>query len=518
MKAIITKWGSLKQIEFWAVTTIFVFSVFFLITSAVKGGGYIESEYTFEKYRMPFTYLSNYFFPNLVRYSFFYLLFVLFHYSIVPSLLKKNAIALNIFLVIVCYFLLGLILGITDTYLNGYQLARFDSQQEAYNFIFQNSFIYTSWLLLMYGFYLLIRYACEYLLIHTDEISSKYQAINRDGITAFVLWMIAFFLLLLNKTTDGIICIAIGTVPPGICLYWYSLNTLIPQSINRKRPATVYASKMLLLSAAVLLSLMILFFFITQSGNESFIIILFCIAFQVLITAPLSWIVYKRRKSGDEELYILKTALGSSNAKFDFLRSQINPHFLFNALNTIYGTALQENAERTSEGIERLGDMMRFMLQENMQESISLIREIDYLNNYIVLQRLRTDSSPEVKIEAQIDEQLQAFQIPPMLLIPFVENAFKHGISLREPSFIRINLHMKGTQLFFDVSNSIHPKLASDPEKNHSGIGLNNVKQRLQLLFPDKYDLQIRETTKEFFVHLTLTLRNPQTHESHSHR
>ncbi len=510
MKTFINKWGNLKQVEFWAVTSIYVFSVFFLITTAVKNngtfGGYSFNRYSFEEAKMPFSYLADFFFPNLVRYTLYYLLFMLFHLSIVPSLLKKNAVTLNVILIVVCYFLTGFILGITDTYLQGYLLARFETLGEAYDFIFQNSFIYTSWLLLMYGFYIIIRYACEYLLRNSEQISSKYQAINRDGITAFVLWMISFFLLLISRAPEVFICASLGTIPPAICLYWYSLNTLIPESLQRKRPATVYASKMLLLSFAILVCMMFLFLLITNDKGDVVVVTIFCIAFQVLITAPLSWITYKRRKKGDEELYILKTALGSSNAKFDFLRSQINPHFLFNALNTIYGTALQEKAERTSEGIERLGDMMRFMLQENMQDRITLTREVDYLNNYILLQRLRTDNSPEVRIEAVIEEQLNRLQIPPMLLIPFVENAFKHGISLREPSFIRISLHTKAHQLFFDVSNSIHPKPANDPEKYNSGIGLNNVKQRLKLLFPGKHDLQIRETAKDFFIHLTLTL------------
>ncbi len=202
----------------------------------------------------------------------------------------------------------------------------------------------------------------------------------------------------------------------------------------------------------------------------------------------------------------LQKELGQSTAKLDFLRSQINPHFLFNALNTLYGTAIQENAERTGEGIQQLGDMMRFMLYENMQKKISLEREIEYLENYIHLQRLRTDINPNIVIQAQIQQQFDYAQISPMLLIPFVENAFKHGISFREPSHIKIALERKGNTLYFDVYNSRHSKTENDPEKDISGIGLNNVKQRLQLLYPGKHELLIRENSKEFFVHLNVVL------------
>jgi LytS/YehU family sensor histidine kinase len=232
----------------------------------------------------------------------------------------------------------------------------------------------------------------------------------------------------------------------------------------------------------------------------------FNMAFQCLVTVPVSWIVFKRMIKGNEEIYALKKQLGQTHANFDFLRSQINPHFLFNALNTIYGTAIQEKAERTSESVEKLGDMMRFMLQENMQDKIALSREIDYLNNFISLQKLRTDPNPIINIEATIEQPVQTAYIAPMLLIPFVENAFKHGISFREPSHIRVSLELRDRTLYFDVYNSRHLRPENDPEKDRSGIGLNNVKQRLQLLYPKKHELIIRENAKDFFVHLTIQL------------
>jgi LytS/YehU family sensor histidine kinase len=141
-----------------------------------------------------------------------------------------------------------------------------------------------------------------------------------------------------------------------------------------------------------------------------------------------------------------------------------------------------------------------------MQEKISLVREIEYLNNYIGLQRLRTDPNPIIKIEEVIEQEVHTTQIAPMLLIPFVENAFKHGISFREPSHIKVTLEVKDNSLYFDVYNSKHARVENDPEKDKSGIGLNNVKQRLQLLYPRKHELIIRETGKEFFVHLTIQL------------
>jgi two-component system, LytTR family, sensor kinase len=223
-----------------------------------------------------------------------------------------------------------------------------------------------------------------------------------------------------------------------------------------------------------------------------------------LVVLPVCWFLFKSRKKHQQTVVTLKKALGRSDADLNFLRSQINPHFLFNALNTLYGTALQEEAARTSEGIQKLGDMMRFMLHDNNLEKIPLDKEVAYLQNYIALQRLRVLSSPDILIEVNIDESQCRHEIAPMLLIPFVENAFKHGISLRHRSRIVISLSCTTDQIFFDVYNSVHPRPENDPEREGMGIGLNNVKERLALLYPNNHELSIRQTATEFFIHLTI--------------
>lgn len=227
---------------------------------------------------------------------------------------------------------------------------------------------------------------------------------------------------------------------------------------------------------------------------------------QAACIVPLSIYQHKIRSKRAKELTNLQTELGTSNAGLQFLRSQINPHFLFNALNTLYGTALVENAERTGEGIQKLGDMMRFMLHENHQDKIALSREIDYLHNYIDLQNLRIALSPNIKIEIEIEDVTGYYEIAPMLLIPFLENAYKHGISLKNKSWINVNLFKTGNILNLDVRNSIHPEQENDPERYHSGTGLDNVKQRLELLYPKQHELIIRRNTHEFFIHLSITL------------
>ena len=225
---------------------------------------------------------------------------------------------------------------------------------------------------------------------------------------------------------------------------------------------------------------------------------------QLVIVTPISWMIWRQRKDKLLQVQGLQTALGQSEADLLFLRSQINPHFLFNVLNTLYGTALQEGAGRTAEGVQKLGDMMRFMLHENHLAEIPMSKEIEYLRNYIALQELRTESAASIRIEASIDEGFPEYRIAPMLLIPFVENSFKHGISLREPSWIKLNLYNQGTRILFEIRNSVHVRKGDDPEKMRSGIGLKNVLHRLKLLYPNRHEFYMHQDEKEFFVQLTL--------------
>jgi hypothetical protein len=345
---------------------------------------------------------------------------------------------------------------------------------------------------------------------------------------SWILMMVGTFYL---STPTWVKFFILYDVPALMITYLYGVHRVIPKLALKKRPFLAYIGRMLLLnllSTAILSALCAALVsshsingipaeMISQLKNISAIhgmsdeyaaiIIIGNFFAQLIVVLPYAWNTYKRRNAKkDEEIKTLKTELGQSDANLNFLKSQINPHFLFNALNTLYGTALQENAGRTSEGIQKLGDMMRFMLEENVRDKILLSRDIDYLKNYILLQKLRTSASPSITIETQVEDYQGTLTIAPMLLIPFVENAFKHGISLQNPSHIKVTLQTDGNTLYFDVHNSIHIRHDNDPEKGQSGIGLDNVKQRLTLLYPNRHDLVIRENAKEFFIHLTVQL------------
>lgn len=199
-----------------------------------------------------------------------------------------------------------------------------------------------------------------------------------------------------------------------------------------------------------------------------------------------------------------QTQVNVKSAELDQLKAQVNPHFLFNALNTLYSVALKEKAETTASGIQKLGDMMRFMLNENNHDQISILKEVEQLENYIHIQRMRIDETQDIRITVHLQQPDNDIRIAPMLLNPFVENAFKHGISLVNPSWIHITLSYDKENLFFKVHNSLQATRETDPEKFNNGIGLENVSRRLNLLYPQRHRLVIEQSGEDFFVSLTL--------------
>lgn len=329
----------------------------------------------------------------------------------------------------------------------------------------------------------------------------------RETVILFAVWLsITIFVFVVFPWSEFVSSWVI-TIPFGWLMYHVCFRWLFAKALTYRFPFLFYAFCIFVYCFAIFFAqAIILAMYIEQ---EDFFIGLGGITVFTLffIQAPVQWFIFKRLARNNEELFMLKKELGQTEANVDMLRSQINPHFLFNALNTLYGLAIHEKAARTSEAIEKLGSMMRFMLQENVQEKIPLVRDIEYLNNYMALQRLRTDINPGIEIQITVQQQVSpAVQVAPMLLIPFIENAFKHGISLRERSHIRVSLELKSDTLYFDVFNTKHVRLDNDPEKNSNGIGLANVKQRLQLVYPGKHQLAIRETAHDYFVHLVINL------------
>ena len=192
------------------------------------------------------------------------------------------------------------------------------------------------------------------------------------------------------------------------------------------------------------------------------------------------------------------------HSELAFLKNQISPHFFFNTLNNIYSlTTIDTPAAQ--EAILRLSKLMRYLLYDSEHGETLISREIEFMNNYIALMKLRLSSRVDLRVS--FPEEYNDFCVPPLLFIPFIENAFKHGISNREQSFIDIKMEIHKSDIIFVTSNSIG-KSTQPSDAEHSGIGLENVKKRLALLFAESHRLTVSKTDKEFDVELFIELKN----------
>lgn len=191
------------------------------------------------------------------------------------------------------------------------------------------------------------------------------------------------------------------------------------------------------------------------------------------------------------------------SSELNFLKSQINPHFLFNTLNNLFALAERRNNPELSQGIADLSYLMRYMLYDCKADFVALEKEIRFLKSMIEMHQLRIAKEDEVAVAFQIEGETRGKKIAPLLLIPFVENAFKHGIDFRQSSFIHIKLVVTDKQLLFKVTNSYFEKI-DNPHEEHSGIGLKNVERRLELLYPDDYELSYGAEEKVFKVELLI--------------
>ncbi len=187
-------------------------------------------------------------------------------------------------------------------------------------------------------------------------------------------------------------------------------------------------------------------------------------------------------------------------SELSFLRSQISPHFIFNVLNSIVSLS-RRKPERVEPVVVKLSDLMRYMLYESDDAKVSLERESQYLRAYIELQQLRFGDDIEIHFDMNNLDETQT--IEPMLLIPFVENAFKHGVGMIEKPTIDIDLHTKSNQLIFEVKNKVNRQF-KETKDSASGIGLNNVKRRLELLYPDSHQLTIKDEEDFYLIHLVI--------------
>ncbi len=188
-------------------------------------------------------------------------------------------------------------------------------------------------------------------------------------------------------------------------------------------------------------------------------------------------------------------------SELEVLKSQINPHFLFNSLNSICSLAVKKSDE-APDAIIMLSELMRYMLYEVKGERVLLSKEIAYIENYVNLQKLRLANKEQVSL--RIVGDIHSQRISPLILISFIENAFKYGIDTTEETSISITIDAYENDVTFNCVNRINKR--KKKQDDNSGIGIQNTKERLKLLYPDKHQLSIQEENNMFIVNLFLKL------------
>lgn len=287
-----------------------------------------------------------------------------------------------------------------------------------------------------------------------------------------------------------------------IGIFYLQAYVFIPFLIYRKK----YSLYGLVLAVIFTMLVAYRWFFTTMVFTEHKFEIRPTILFNIfvllfILAASTAYIMIKERMRAERlqsqrENETLKTELS-------FLRSQASPHFMFNVLNNMVALA-RKKSDQLEPSLIKLSSLLRYMLYETDEDKVPLDKETEYLQSYIDLQRQRFGQN--VRIDVLLAPGDFGYEIEPMLLIPFVENAFKHGTGMILDAHIDIRLRLEGNELLFAVTNKYNPASIEVKDKT-SGIGLNNVKRRLNLLYAKNHTLTINKDNDRFAVSLKINLR-----------
>ncbi len=297
--------------------------------------------------------------------------------------------------------------------------------------------------------------------------------------------------------------------PPNILLAYFNIYFLIPKFILKKK----YRSYILYFSISLLLIYVVrtglIYFLINEniwpeayeaqepfSFNHIVVVLLgelYIVALATAIKLAVDWIYERKRVEKLEEIQ-LKTEL-------DFLKSQIQPHFFFNTLNNLYALTI-EKSDIAPSVVLKLSDIMQYVLYDVREPQIRLYDEIKYIQNYIDLERLRYGD--RVESNTEIKGEISNIMVPPLLFLPFIENCFKHGVKANNKIEVEISFEMlKNKTLLFKVINSFDQLTNID---SNQGIGIQNVKRRLELLFKNNFELKTIIDKKEYCVELKIPI------------
>ena len=289
-------------------------------------------------------------------------------------------------------------------------------------------------------------------------------------------------------------------LPPKLFLVYASLLYLVPKFLLKKRYVSFAMTLVLLsLSSAVLNQLYLHYILKSVSVNERFWDIEMITKRLTFLNSPL--LVALTFEGIKLNAQLSKEKL---NAELALLKNQLQPHFFFNTLNNLYSLVLQKS-DLAPELILKLSGMMRYILYDSNKETVKLEDEVNFIINYIAIEKIRYGK--RVKVTVDVPESLPSIQFPPLILFTFVENAFKHGVAQEiEEGWIELKLAVEGSSLTYKVKNSLPIATYASQMETKEGIGLNNTRQRLQILYGDKHQFSCTQTASTYEAVLSFAL------------
>ncbi|MEL7222841.1 MAG: histidine kinase, partial [Bacteroidota bacterium] len=304
-----------------------------------------------------------------------------------------------------------------------------------------------------------------------------------DGdLSGFIRWLLGYVFLLI---------LLLGTA-------WLNHRLFFRRLINQQsQPHWAYFSWLLVLWWMLFELFQYLNAYATEVIIENWFVSLLCMLLIAVLTLAVDQPEIRRKRAELEQ--------GKTEAELRNLRAQLHPHFLFNTLNTIYSEALQQDQDQLATLIAELSGLLRFSFKHAKQATVSLNEEVDFLRRYLHLQLARLTPAQQAAISIDLPDTPPAYQLPPLLIIPFVENAFVHGVHDSPNFFLQIHLRVKEDQLVLKMSNS--KPTTQRPKGN--GTGISNTRQRLKRLYQDRFLLEEQQTPETYELHLKFPLNAP---------
>ncbi len=341
-------------------------------------------------------------------------------------------------------------------------------------------------------------------------LDNTYELLSKRPVYHGLFWLVLFALMRwIDEYEEVEVWFAVGNELIQLFFYavlvYWNLLYLIPNYLARY--AFMYFG-LLLASCAIITPIEVLVLYLKYADQEEFyrdnlvshqLLIFWGNVVVLLVSTVLRVVMDWWRYQNEKQVLVTQTV----QSELRFLKSQINPHFLFNTLNNLYALTLKKS-DKAPEIVLKLSEIMRYMLYECNEKQVLLSKEIQYIYNYLDLERLRQPKDADIQfvVEGHISDQMVA----PLLFVPFLENSFKHGLNhtVNGAGFVRLKLNVQRDELEFVIENSKVPHI---PRQNHArsgGIGMVNVRQRLQILYPEDHTLEILDEPNRYVVTLLL--------------